>query len=380
VNIKKHLRRPQRGMSLIEILVGVLIGMIAIIVIFQVLAVYEDRKRTATGAGDAQSTGAIALYMLDRDVRMGGYGFGNADAMGCVVKAFDVKTGTGVDFTLAPVVISKPNGAEGPDSIVSLYGNSMLFAARKAFTSSTDTTKVMQSGNRPGFLRGDLAVVTTTPAPATCALIEVTDNTDIDTVTLGHAEDGTYTSDYSATAATVRYNKIGGPGVSFTQGFAYNLGPSPTRTVWSINSNRLSFTDSLHSDSGAIQVADGVVNMKAEYGIDANNNNQLEQNEWTTADPITPAGWQALRAVRVALLLRSGQWDRSVCSTNPQWTSGTSGTPTLTNFVMRNVDGSNDAFVDCDGVAADPNNWRTYRYRVYETVIPLRNMIWGTAP
>jgi len=28
---------------------------------------------------------------------------------------------------------------------------------------------------------------------------------------------------------------------------------------------------------------------------------------------------------------------------------------------------------------ADPaNNWRNYRYRVYENVIPLRNMLWGT--
>jgi len=26
---------------------------------------------------------------------------------------------------------------------------------------------------------------------------------------------------------------------------------------------------------------------------------------------------------------------------------------------------------------ASPNNWRYYRYRVYEKVIPLRNMIWG---
>jgi len=29
---------------------------------------------------------------------------------------------------------------------------------------------------------------------------------------------------------------------------------------------------------------------------------------------------------------------------------------------------------DTDAV---PNNWRYYRYRVYERVIPLRNMIWG---
>jgi type IV pilus assembly protein PilW len=26
--------------------------------------------------------------------------------------------------------------------------------------------------------------------------------------------------------------------------------------------------------------------------------------------------------------------------------------------------------------SAQPNNWRHYRYRVFETIIPLRNHIW----
>jgi type IV pilus assembly protein PilW len=41
------------------------------------------------------------------------------------------------------------------------------------------------------------------------------------------------------------------------------------------------------------------------------------------------------------------------------------------------VDGTSDSYGATDAV---PNNWRFYRYRVYEKVIPLRNMIWGTAP
>ena len=41
---------------------------------------------------------------------------------------------------------------------------------------------------------------------------------------------------------------------------------------------------------------------------------------------------------------------------------------------MSNVDGTADTDPDND------NNWRNYRYRVYQTVIPLRNMIWGTTP
>src|SRR5690606_35258568 len=374
----RHGTPNERGMSLVEILVGILIGMIAIIVIFQVLSVYEDRKRTAVGAGDAQTAGSIALYMLDRDLRLAGYGFSDAETMGCNVVGHDATTGAALNFTLAPAIISKPNGAAGPDAIISLRGSSPLFVARKAFTSSADTEKIMQAGHRPGILRGDILVVSP-PTPGPCALVEVTDNTAGDKVTILH-ETGSYTSDYSAGAVAARYNKDGGLVVAFTQGFLYSLAPSPARTVWSVTGNRLSYTDILYADQGAIDVADGVVNLKAEYGFDANDNNELEQDEWTTTDPTTAAGWRAIRAIRVAMLMRSSQWDPNVCSTNPQWTSGASGTPTLTNFVMRNVDGTNDSYSDCNGTNADPNNWRTYRYRVYETVIPLRNMIWGTAP
>jgi type IV pilus assembly protein PilW len=89
-----------------------------------------------------------------------------------------------------------------------------------------------------------------------------------------------------------------------------------------------------------------------------------------------------VRAVRVALLARSAHWDQTACSPNPQWTSGASGALALTNFAMTNVDGTAPSAADlaCIETPPSPNNWRRYRYSVYETVIPLRNMIWGTAP
>ena len=53
------------------------------------------------------------------------------------------------------------------------------------------------------------------------------------------------------------------------------------------------------------------------------------------------------------------------------------GDPVNRKFLMTNVNGGLDSF---DDVTADPNNWRYYRYRVYERVIPLRNMLWGGKP
>jgi type IV pilus assembly protein PilW len=90
-----------------------------------------------------------------------------------------------------------------------------------------------------------------------------------------------------------------------------------------------------------------------------------------------------VRAIRVALLARSAQFDKGWCYARPQWTSGAGGALALTDFTMVNLDGAAGGAPIAVGTACpapDPNDWRFYRYTVYETVIPLRNMIWGTAP
>jgi type IV pilus assembly protein PilW len=57
-------RARQHGFSLIEIMVGIVIGMIAVLVIYQVFAAAEGLKRNTTSAGDAQQNGLLASFML----------------------------------------------------------------------------------------------------------------------------------------------------------------------------------------------------------------------------------------------------------------------------------------------------------------------------
>jgi len=214
----------------------------------------------------------------------------------------------------------------------------------------------MQTGSRPGILTGDLVVLT---SGSTCALVQITDNTNPDTVTVVHAGG--------------RYNLPGGKSVGVS-GFAYDLGPNPQLLVWSVANGALQYNDTLHTDVPAVVVATGIVNLKAEYGIDTNGDSAIDL--WTPISPTTSAGWLGVRAIRVALLARSGQWDKNYCSPNPIWTSGATGP---TPFTMTNLDGSTPAACTTPP-DSNPNRWQNYRYRVYETIIPLRNMIWGTAP
>jgi type IV pilus assembly protein PilW len=405
--------RRNRGMSLIEILVGVVIGLLGILVIFQVLAVSEDRKRTTVHGSDAQSAGAIALYQLQRDVQLGGYGFGGAHTkqIGCLVRAWDAAPpGRSIDFRLYPVEIV--HGAAGaPDTLRVVFGSSDQFVASRAWTNS-GAMRAM-SGGRGGFDYGDVVVLTGDPAVAgaetPCALVQVTDRPTAQPTNIGHQLAYTINAGEMLSAAatpTPRFNRdatwpTSAPFVA-AAGFGLNLGKQPRRVEWRVtlptdpNPNRLVFTELLFN-TPATEVADGIINLQAEYGIDRNNNQVIEANEWTDTAPdntLIPTdlnnpcsdnpsrSWRCVRAIRVALLARSTHWDKNACSPNPQRTSGASGALTLVNFAMTNVDGTAPSGPEaaCTEDPPSPNSWRRYRYSVYETVIPMRNMIWGTAP
>lgn len=79
-------RRRHAGFSLVELMIGLLLGMLAIIVIMQVFSVSEGYKRATTGGDDAQNNGAIALYELQRNVRQSGLGTGAFPIIGCNVQ------------------------------------------------------------------------------------------------------------------------------------------------------------------------------------------------------------------------------------------------------------------------------------------------------
>jgi type IV pilus assembly protein PilW len=371
--------RHARGVTLVEVLVGIAIGMIGVLIMFQVVSVWDARGRSSNATGDAQVAGSVGTFAIERDVRMAGLGFGTArtTSMGCQVQGFDTAAGVALNFRLRPVDIFNGDPTGQPDSVSVLYGNSAFFVSEQAFTASTATDK--KAAHRHGFKQGDVVVVANDgpggPGLATCMLVQVTDTSNVDGFTFVHAGPNTnYNDFYKGNVQQSRYNPAGGTGGTFTStGWLYNLGPSPRYDTWSVDvaNAALVYQDLIHS-TPAFTVAEGVVDMKAQYGIDTDGNGQISDAEWTK---VPPADWTMVRALRVALLVRSRNFekpaasaaDQSYTAPNPQWSGGA--------FVMKNVDGTADT-----NPAGSPNNWRYYRYRVYEKVIPLRNMVWGTSP
>ena len=100
----------QGGFTLVELMVAVLLGLLTVLVISQVLVQSEARRRTISSGSDAQLNGALALFTLQRDIQMAGYGTAaNPGSMGCKLQGQFGSTAspsTSFENALAPVVIA----------------------------------------------------------------------------------------------------------------------------------------------------------------------------------------------------------------------------------------------------------------------------------
>ncbi len=381
--------RSTRGFSLVEILVGVAIGVVGMLVIFKTIATWDTHTRSTTAGSDAQSAGALAMFNLERDIKQAGQGFmgigptplppAPPNSLGCAVNGVDTQTGRNLAFNMVPVEILL-NGGQ-PDTINVLYGNSPFFVSEERFTDGTAATKKL--ARRNGFKTGDLAIAA---VGANCNLLQVTDDTGADR-TISHLDGVTFPNFYAVPAGTMvaRYNSVALPALG-AEGNIYSLGPTPRRASWVIDAAAGNLTSTeLFGGAPAFVVGEGVVNIKALYGLDADGDRRVET--WTNVTPTTPAGWAQVLSVRVAMLVRSRQFERTadqsasgvpaaVTPNVPNWSGDALGVANAA-FVMTNADGSPDSFGPND---PNPLNWRYYRYRVYEKEIPLRNVIWGMTP
>src|SRR3989442_9677501 len=98
--------REQRGFGLVEIMVGVVIGMIAVLVIYQVYTVAEGFKRNTTAAGEAQSSGLFSTFVLGMELANGGA----AMAVAAPELAACVDTGN-IATTFRPIPVLITDGA-----------------------------------------------------------------------------------------------------------------------------------------------------------------------------------------------------------------------------------------------------------------------------
>jgi type IV pilus assembly protein PilW len=293
--------------SLIEIMVGLAIGLASMLAIYQLYATSEGRRRTIVSISEAQTAGSMALFAIERDIRSAGLGFASIDAryLNCSVKAYNRTQHGRFRLPLLPVRI-----ADG--RIWVLTGSSSnMFAGARYVDSSGGEFKMERSN--AGFQAGDVILGTSDSFTNNCLLMEVTAGADPTSATAAanknkvHRKTGTYQDYYQGKEVDATRNDgahislLDSSKSSLGEGMLYSLGPEPTLTVWSVDDKK-QLTRYNHLDeteTGKVAVAHDILQLQAEYGYDANANGAIdEEAEWTASlPPVQPGGSRFLPCV-----------------------------------------------------------------------------------
>lgn len=365
--------RRNQGFSLVEIMVGVAIGLLGVLIIMQVSVVFEGQKRTTTTGADAQTNGVTALYTVERDVRRAGYGMSAVGALGCTVKRYYDNAAIG-DLSLAPAVIT-PGASGAPDRIriLSSSKNGWSLPSRITVDHPPQATNIFLNTTL-GMEEGDL-LVAYEPGKH-CTMMQATGIPN-GNVQVHHQN-------------TSEWNPPGGANIFPAGGYGVgahvlNLGAMIDRTYFLMDGNLMldDFSSATNTSIRRAIIPD-IVNMQAEYGFDTRTGPQNDPrvSAWSAtmidadaSGTVNDAGDIArVIAVRMAVVARSPLMEKpnagGVCdSTIDTAVAGrTVNKPTWAG-------GDIDASKNPDG-SANPN-WKCYRYKTFENTIPLRNLVWG---
>ncbi|MDD5395526.1 MAG: PilW family protein [Thiothrix sp.] len=372
------IKNKSAGFSLIEIMVALVIGLLTTLAITQTLAVFEGQKRTTTNGADAQTNGLVAMHMLETDIRMAGYGITNSGSLACTKINTYYNGAVTLDQSMAPVIIT--DGGTGSDTIDVLFSSSAFGSAPARIVVDMPTpSNVLTVNDASGINTCDFILLATPSTGASCTRMQVTG---IHTTANG---DNVLTS-----SGQSLYDPPGGfngtlfPPGGYTispQSVVLNMGNFINRR-YQVTNNSLRLQDLNQANNGCsptnpnptLDLVSNIVNIQAQYGVAPPGVAPANQavNCWTDATGNACAGtdWAnptaaeiaRIKAVRVAIVARSTQMEK------PSMANGACDT-TTTAPISWNGGPAVDLTADA--------NWQCYRYKVYQTIIPIRNVIWA---
>jgi type IV pilus assembly protein PilW len=373
-------RNRLRGMSLIETMVGMTLGILVSLIITQVWGVFENQKQRTVSATAGQATGLLALTELEQDVRSAGAGLTDTAMFNCgTIFSYYENGGTQISpvpayagaMGLAPVQIVDGGAATASDTIIVKRGSDFLGAIPATLTANMPSPSAeLNISTTSGFADGN--VVLLVGASGNCTVTQVT-QVQAAAAKLQHNPGGGVTynpaASFQAAPTALPLPPPPAPAPVLTPWPAYQtgdrvikIGQMVSRSYTVNGANELTVRDdSVPTTSTTSSLASDIVMFKAQYGIaDAGSQNV---NAWVSAT--AASGWNVLnatllrriKAVRVVIVARSAKMEAP-------------GTTTVAPVAWP------DAASPVIDLSANPD-WQRYRYRTYQLVIPIRNMIWA---
>ncbi len=187
-------RQRQRGVTLVELLVAMAIGLVVILAVTSTVIFGESQRRTTTGGNDMSQSGAFAAYAFDQALRSAGSGFVQSAGYGGLGCKLNVSYGGNVtqprsapfpapfagfvpgavsDLRMAPVVIGKNQSAGGSDVLMVMGGNAASGAVPRPVRSAGAGTNELRLDNTVGLMPNELGLLIQPGAPTICVVEQV---------------------------------------------------------------------------------------------------------------------------------------------------------------------------------------------------------------
>ena len=344
------MRERVHGASLIDVLVGLVLGLLCIVIMYQAFLALDTARRNASAAADAESGGAFALHALA--VHIGNAGAGLALA----APALDTcPATTDAATTLRPIAVLVSDGGSDDRSDSIVVRQSLAPSAVPAALASAAPAGTRLAVESPeGFAAGERIVAVSRTGTCTTA----------DIAAAGVPAAGVMEITPSPIVVDLPASTV-----------LINLGRADESAVtrYDVAAGSLRSTDIGNGDAPA-PLAANVVNAKFQYGVDTDGDGTLDtwtsaKDAWSAANVLAAphAVLARIKAVRIGLVVRTEERERAQTR--------------IARWVLFDCDLADKAA--CPGRiegAVAPTSAGGYRYRTFERVVALRNALWNRAP
>jgi type IV pilus assembly protein PilW len=338
--------RWQHGLSMVELLVGLVVAALVALTAFSSSVLFGAAQRQAVGVSATSASLVTTLASIKAELGSAALGFA-IDGNNACARLNRARAGAivsnGADFV--PVAVSR--SASSPFDVLTIaHANDSKAAAPVRL--AANVTNAADSVGLRGWLplqAGQQVLLAPASPGEPCTVRDV--------VSTSAAVPG-------GTPYTVTLSPVPGfaaPAEYSTEASMSVLGQLELRTISVEEPGRLQLTsDQL---GGTVTLMEDVVAWRVQYGVNDGGGAASIQwvdptGEWATLDA---AHARRVRALRLGLLARS-----------PQREKGCLATTALPELFGETIDVS----------ASDPQ-WQCHRYRRAETIVPLRNLVWGGA-
>jgi len=421
-------RTRASGFTLVEIMIGLLIGLIGIVVIMETYAVSEGYRRTTTSGSDAQVNGAIAMYLMQRELRIAGYNLQPYIANQCttVVLWYD-NLGKSKWLRFVPVEINPtgiPAGDPNTDVLLVAYGNADtsvagISASQKVNSTDPFDIKVNSTSFRNGDYAFSLEPSSVAGGTPSCVLHELTNVPNASgncgqvqppSPQLEHkaAQYKSFSNGCQVTQAThnsaIGIKDPNGVPVPMldSKGQIFNMGGAPSAKIYAIRNGNLTYCDTFTTfdctdPNNYVVLVNDIVSMRAVLGGDFVGSpppgttalgmlgdgsiDQWSRNAYGSANDV-----RRTVAIAIELTAKSGLREKSSSGNPDPVACDATKAPNLpdnaqtadwyASYVPLAAGSLAGAGIDLS--QSDPQGqWKCYRYKLFQSVIPLRNLLWN---